>query len=487
MTQPNVIMIVADDMGYGDFGVFSEGRVRTPHLDRLVSEGVCFRQHYSGSPICAPARAALHTGRYSHRTGTVTQHELHGLDRFSRRESTIADSFKAAGYATGLVGKWHNGTFDRRYEPNARGFEEFIGFCGGWSDYYRYQLRRNDSSEASSGRYITDLLTEEAVGFIDRHSGGPFFLTLAYSAPHSPFQAPAEAVAPYLEAGYSRIVATTYAMIEIMDNGIGRVMDALNRSGHADDTIVLFTSDNGPAFFNPPYMLEEGEETYNERFNAGMTGSKGWVYEGGIRVPMVVRAPELIQAGASSDDLVHFTDWLPTLLSMTGVPRVGVLPLDGRDISPILRGEEAGDPPPRFWQFNFYAPDIGTNAAMRDGDWKLLQPMISGTRFFRDELCKSDEDIARTRAFVEAELKHMEDPGAVRDVLPVPNLKRLAPEPPQLYDLSKDPGEQNDLASEQPEQAKRMLGELRTWFESVEADRLSIDEEGCPGASISWD
>ena len=141
-------------------------------------------------------------------------------------------------------------------------------------------------------------------------------------------------------------------------------------------------------------MLEEGEETYNERFNAGMTGSKGWVYEGGIRVPMVVRAPELIQSGLSSDDLVHFTDWLPTLLSMTGVARVGELALDGRDLSPILRGEPAGEPPPRFWQFNFYAPDIGTNAAMRDGNWKLLQPMISGTRFFRDELCKSEEDIA---------------------------------------------------------------------------------------------
>ena len=130
--RPNVILVVADDMGYGDFGCFSDGTVRTPHLDRLVDEGTCFRQHYSASPICAPARAALLTGRYPHRTGAITQHEIHGLDRIALREVTLADAFRSAGYATSLVGKWHNGTFDRRFEPNARGFDEFTGFCGGW-------------------------------------------------------------------------------------------------------------------------------------------------------------------------------------------------------------------------------------------------------------------------------------------------------------------------------------------------------------------
>ena len=149
-SRPNVILVVADDMGYGDFGCFGDGGVRTPSLDRLVAEGTCFRQHYSASPICAPARAALLTGRYPHRTGAITQHEIHGLDRIALREVTVADAFQAAGYRTSLVGKWHNGTFDRRFEPNARGFEEFTGFCGGWSDYYRYFLRRNDSVERSA-------------------------------------------------------------------------------------------------------------------------------------------------------------------------------------------------------------------------------------------------------------------------------------------------------------------------------------------------
>lgn len=482
--QPNVILIVADDMGYGDFGVFSDGAVRTPHLDRLVGGGLCLRQHYSGSPICAPARASLLTGRYPHSTGAVTQHEIHGLDRISLREVTMADCFQSAGYATSLVGKWHNGTFDRRYEPHHRGFDEFTGFCGGWTDYYRYHLRRNDSTTASDGTYLTDLLTDEAIGFVRRNRAHPFFLNLAYSAPHSPFQAPAEVVQPYLDKGYNRIVATTYAMIEIMDTGIGRLLDTLDAEGLRENTIVLFTSDNGPAFFNPPYMLEEGESTFNERFNVGMRGSKGWVYEGGIRVPMVVRAPGAFEGGRMLDDLAHFTDWLPTLLSMTGVERPGGRPLDGQDLSPLFRGERRQVEPKRFWQFQFYAPDVGTNAAVRDGDWKLVRPMIEGTRFFKPEMCESPEDVARTQAFVEADMKHKEDPAAIQDILPVPRLKKLEPEPPQLYNLADDPGERHDLAAAEPARVGRMLGDLEQWFEDVRAERASIDEPSCPGARV---
>jgi arylsulfatase A len=141
--KTNVLLIVADDMGYGDFGTFNPGVVQTPNLDELLVQGTCFRQHYSASPICSPARASLVTGRVPQRTGAITQHELHGLDRIALREVTMADMFQSSGYSTGLVGKWHNGALDRRYEPNARGFQEFVGFCGGWSDYYDYTLRVN--------------------------------------------------------------------------------------------------------------------------------------------------------------------------------------------------------------------------------------------------------------------------------------------------------------------------------------------------------
>ena len=473
-SQPNVILIVADDMGYGDFGCFGDGTARTPHLDRLAGEGACFRQHYSASPICAPARAALLTGRYPHRTGAITQHEIHGLDRIALREVTIADAFRSAGYATSIVGKWHNGTFDRRFEPNARGFDEFTGFCGGWTDYYRYHLRRNESSSPSDGRYLTDLLTDEAVGFVDRNKNRPFFLYLPYSAPHSPFQAEREWIQPYSDRGLNRIVATTYAMIERMDAGIGRILETLDRLGLSEKTVVAFTSDNGPAFFNPPYMLEEGESTFNERYNAGLRGSKGWVHEGGIRVPMVLRWPGSVPGGRQLDDLAHFTDWYPTLLSLAGIPQPAGPALDGQDLSPLLTGRPFRVEPRRFWQWNFYWPDVGTNAACRDGDWKLLRPMIRGTRFFRDELCVSEEDRRRTAAFIEADMKHKENPAAVREVLPVPRLESREPEPAELYNLADDPGEQRDLAAQHPDRVRRMLGELEQWFEEVEADRRGI-------------
>ena len=473
--KPNVVLVVADDMGYGDFGAFGNRAVRTPHLDRLIGEGTCFRQHYSASPICAPARAALLTGRYPHRTGAITQHEIHGLDRIALREVTLADAFQHAGYATALVGKWHNGTFDRRFEPNARGFDDFIGFCGGWADYYKYHLRRNNSLSPSDGRYMTDVLTDEAVGFIHRNRAQPFLLYLAYSAPHSPFQAPEESVARYRAMGLNRVVATTYAMIEAMDEGIGRVLEKLDKEGLAQNTIFVFTSDNGPAFFNPPYMLEPGESTLNERFNVGMRGSKGWVYEGGIRVPMIVSWPGTLQGGRWIDNLTHFTDWMPTLLSLAGIERPAGPPMDGYDLSPMLMGEPQQVEPRRFWQWNHYVPRLATNAAMRDGDWKLVRPLIEGTRFFNKEMLENPEDQALVDAFVAADLKHKEDPAAVTKTLPYPALMSPDPEPAELYNLAEDPGEQHNLADVQPGRVRRMLRELETWFEEVEADRRTTE------------
>ena len=472
---PNVVLIVADDMGYGDFGIFSEGRVSTPGLDRLVAEGFCFRQHYSGSPICSPARAALLTGRYPHRTGAINQFELMGLDRIALREKTMADYFRRAGYRTGLVGKWHNGALDARFEPVARGFDEFAGFCGGWSDYYRWTLQRNETLVEGDGRYLTDVLTEEACGFIDRSKDQPFLMMLAYSAPHSPFQAPQPTIDRYLDAGHDRITATTYAMIEEMDKGVGIVLERLARHDLEDNTIVLFTSDNGPAFFNPPFMLEPDDDPFNPRFNAGLKGSKGWVYEGGIRVPMVVRYPGTLPAGVMRDDLTHFTDWLPTLAAFCGVDLAGGPALDGHDLSPQLLGEAPAVEPRRFWQWNFYYPDISTNAAVRSGDWKLVRPLIAGTRYYKNrDLLLSDNDLALVDAFIEADMKHKEDPRAVTELVGVPQVMLPDPEPVQLYNLADDPGEENDLAMTYPDIASRLTSELETWFEEVEAERQSI-------------
>jgi len=475
--KPNVILIVADDMGYGDFGVFSEGRVKTPNLDRLVSQGVCMEQHYSGSPICSPARASLLTGRYPHRSGAITQHDLFGLDRIALRETTIADCFKADDYRTGLVGKWHNGSLDPRFEPNARGFQEFVGFCGGWSDYYDYQIDTNGVTAPGDGTYLTDFLTDKAIDFVHRHQSEPFFLNLAYTAPHSPFQAPQAVIDRYLERGFDRIAATTYAMIEVMDQGIGRLLDTLDSTGLAENTVVMFTSDNGPAFFNPPFMMQPGEDSFNERYNAGLKGSKGWIYEGGIRVPMVIRYPARFEADTRNTDLAHFTDWRPTLLALCGVPEISTLPMDGHDLTPQLTGERLLQSPRRFWQWNFYYPSIETNAAVRDGDWKLVRPMISGTRYYKNpELFVGPEDEARTQAFIEADILERAKPGSIRETLPVPNIKYPEAEPLELYNLAEDPGETHNCAAYHPDKVHKLLMELETWFESIEADRKSIED-----------
>lgn len=475
--KPNVVLIVADDMGYGDFGVFSEGRVNTPNIDELVSEGVCMRQHYSASPICSPARAALLTGRYPHRSGAITQHDLFGLDRIALRETTIADTFRFGGYKTGLIGKWHNGSLDQRYHPNSRGFDEFSGFCGGWSDYYNWHMDKNGKIEKGDGTYLTDKLTGQACEYIERNKDENFFLMIAYTAPHSPFQAPQTLIDSYALKGYDRITATTYAMIEVMDMGIGSILNKLKKYELEENTIVMFTSDNGPAFFNPPFMLEPEDDLFNERFNFGLKGSKGWVYEGGIRVPMVIRYPRCLKANTFNDELAHFTDWLPTLATLCEINNINEFPLDGYDLTNQLKGEKLEKQPRRFWQWNFYYPSISTNAAVRDENWKLVRPMIAGTRYYNNrDLHVSEEDTLRTAAFIEADIKHREDPTSVINLLKVPNIRYPNSEKPELYNLAVDPSENENVAEENPEIVSKLLNGLENWFNSVENDRKKIDD-----------
>ena len=192
--RPNIVLILADDMGYGDFSAFNGGLSRTPALDALLDESMCLTQQYTASPICSPSRAALMTGRYPHRTGSIDTLHFRGLDRLALRETTLADVLGMAGYVTGLIGKWHLGDFDKRYHPNVRGFDEVVTFSGGSQDYYDWRLEYNDLVKRADGRYLTDVFTEEAVKFIERHKDEPFFLYVPYNAPHGPLQAPEEEV-----------------------------------------------------------------------------------------------------------------------------------------------------------------------------------------------------------------------------------------------------------------------------------------------------
>ncbi len=446
-------------MGYGDFAAFNGGLSQTPALDALIDHSVCLTQHYSASPVCAPARASLLTGRYPHRTGAIDTLEMRGLDRLALRERTIADYLHAAGYATGLVGKWHNGALDPRYHPNQRGFDEFAGFSGGWSPYIDYRLDRNGSVTKSDGRYMTDVLTDEAVHFVERHHREPFFLMLAYSAPHYPFHALADDLAPFRDTGaFTPAVSNIYGMIRSMDRGVGRVLDALDGLGLADNTIVLFTSDNGPQFTG-------SGDADSRRFNCGFAGAKLLVYEGGIRVPMIVRWPARIAGARQLDNIVHFTDWLPTLLTAAGLERPRDLQLDGIDVLPLLLGERSAAPPPRFWQWNRYTPVAECNAAMRDGRWKLVLPAV-------------DELLRVTPADLQIDVLSKVQPHQHTSLTRTPEPERIATTPPaaQLFDVAADPSEVNDLAAAEPVRTRRMQAELAAWFEAVDEERRSIDD-----------
>jgi arylsulfatase A-like enzyme len=419
---PNVIIILADDMGVGDIGAFNGRSIRTPNLDALVGEGLWFDRAYSASPVCAPARAALLTGRYPHRTGVVslTLNTEPELTRLKRDETTLADIFAANGYRTGLVGKWHVG-LGEGYGPIARGFQEVAVFHGSdGGDYNRYILHTDDrmaEEPKPQESYLTDELNQLAIAFVKRHANRPFFLHLAHYAPHRPLQAPDETVQSYLKSGLNKDTATVYAMIEIMDRGIGELLRELDTLGLRERTLVIFASDNGP------------DPLVAARFNHDLRGTKYTVYEGGIRVPFVVRLPGTIQPGKTPYP-VHFTDLLPTLVEVCGLQHQPRLPLDGLSFAALLTGKGMPLVGTRFWQWNRSEPNYTHNAAMRDGPWKLVKPFVTQNKIAGDSHA-----------------------------------------PYALYHLDDDPREATDLAAKHPERLKSMRDALEAWCRDVERER----------------
>lgn len=419
---PNVILILADDMAVGDIAAYNNGITRTPALDRLIAEGCWFDRAYSASPVCAPARAALLTGRYPHRTGVVslTLDKEPELTRLKPDETTLADVFAANGYRTGLVGKWHTG-LGEGYGPMARGFQEMACFHGSDNGgYNRYILHEDDRMEEEPKPqevYLTDALNQLAIGFVRRHADKPFFLHLAHYAPHRPLEAPEAAIEPYLKAGFERDIATVYAMIEIMDRGLGELFEEVDRLGLRERTLILFASDNGPDILVP------------ERFNAGLRGGKYMVHEGGIRVPFIARWPGVIQPGKTGTP-VHFTDVLPTLVKICRLKHEPKLPLDGRSFAGLLIKGTVPEPRPLFWQWNRHEPNHTHNAALLDGPWKLVKPYVTKNKIEGDS-----------------------------------NL------PHALYHLEEDPAEATDIAAQHPERVRAMRGTLDAWSQAMERDR----------------
>jgi arylsulfatase A-like enzyme len=334
--RPNVIVILTDDQGWGDFSLNGNTNLKTPHIDSLASDGASFDQFYV-CPVCSPTRAEFLTGRYHSRTGVHGVSE--GGERLNLNETTIADTFRAAGYATANFGKWHNGT-QYPYHPNGRGFAEFYGFTSGhWGDYFSPPLDHNGQVVRGNG-FVADDFTDKAIGFIERHKENPFFIYLTFNTPHSPMQVPDRWWNDFknkqlelrgTDSARENIEHTraALAMCENIDWNVGRLLHRLDELGTADDTIVVYFCDNGPN---------------GDRWNGGLKGIKGSTDEGGLRSPLLMRWPKRIAAGKRIEPIAAAIDLLPTLAELTNVPLVGKKPLDGRSFEPILLASQKGDP-----------------------------------------------------------------------------------------------------------------------------------------------
>lgn len=371
---PNIIFILADDLGYGDLGSYGQKKIKTPHLDRMAADGLRFTQCYAGSTVCAPSRSALMTGQHTGHT------RIRGNNAYPLRpeDVTVAEVLKQAGYTTGLVGKWGLGLQNTTGTPGRQGFDEFFGFLSQTHahDYYPTNIWRNDENlvvagnlHGKQGTYIHDEFTRHATNFIHAHKERPFFLYLSYTIPHANneygretgngMQVPSDA--PYSQENWPQPEKNKAAMITRMDRDIGQLFEVLRAHSLDSNTIVFFTSDNGshkeggpdPKFFNSSGPLR---------------GIKRDMYEGGIRVPMIVRWTGTVQAGAVSDFPWAFWDFLPTAAELAGV-KDKPANIDGQSIVPTLLGR--AQKPHEFFYWEFH--ERGSKQAVRNGDWKAVR------------------------------------------------------------------------------------------------------------------
>jgi arylsulfatase A-like enzyme len=373
---PNILLIFADDLGYGDLSCHAGKDVRTPHIDSIAAGGMSWARFYANSSVCSPTRAALLTGRYPDRVGVpgvIRTQRDNNFGRLAPDAVLLPALLRTGGYHTALVGKWHLG-LDAASSPTARGFEHFHGFLGDMMDDYlthrrhgNNYMRLGDREIAPQG-HATDLFTQWAVDYLrdrGRQKDRPFFLYLAYNAPHSPVQPPNQWLdkVKARERGITDKRAKLVALIEHMDDGVGKVLQALKDAGLSDNTLVLFLSDNGGD-------LGQGATS------AGLRAGKGTMYEGGIRVPMLAAWPGKIAPGSKSDQLALTMDLFPTLCDAAGTKPTH--PIDGVSLLGLLRGDEPPkDLPARdlYWVRREGGRQyMGlTSQAVRRGDWKLVQ------------------------------------------------------------------------------------------------------------------
>ena len=407
---PNIVLILADDLGYGDLGVTGSKQIPTTHIDSLATQGIRFTNAYVTSAVCAPSRAGLMTGKhpvaFGFRDNLAPVQPGHDPEfvGLPLGQITLAERLKKLGYKTGIVGKWHLGELPK-FSPLQRGFDEFWGYSGGAHDYFRAEP---DGEKSMAGpilcnyrqpaplTYLTDDQGNECVDFIRRHKDHPFFLFASFAAPHSPMQATEEDLNRFASIK-DKLRRTYCAMVYRLDQNVGKILAELRTQGVDRETLVVFLSDNGGP---------SAAGLSNGSVNAPLRGSKTTVLEGGIRVPMIVRWPASLPSGKTMDAMVSSLDLLPTFITAAGGSTEPSEKLDGVNLLPLLSGK-SGQPPHESLMWTY---TVGS--AIRSGDWKLI---------------------------------------------------RLPDRLPMLYHLSMDPAEQNDLALEQLERTRSMLRELGQW------------------------
>ncbi len=416
--RPNIIFLLLDDMGYADVGAYGNSYHRTPNIDRLAEEGMRFTNAYAAAPNCSPTRASILTGRWPARLG-LTQYLPGNVLPHAKLlqaqlplglpldETVIAEPLGAAGYATACIGKWHLGAGD--YMPEKRGFDE--SFVSGHLGSHRTMFAPHKWLQvpgAQPGDYLTDRLTEAAERFIEENREQPFFLYLSYYSVHGPIQAKRNLIDSY--AGRTdptnRNHAVYAAMVEGVDQSVGRLLSLLERHDLASDTAVFFFSDNGGVA--------------SRAFNGGFRSGKGYLWEGGIREPLIVRWPNVVEAGAVEDTPVSSIDFYPTLLEITAAVDTEGHTADGKSLVRLLNQTGELERDTLYWHYPHYSnAGSAPTAAIRKQDWKLIE-------FYEDS--------------------HVE-----------------------LYNLADDPAERNDLSSAEETRAAAMLQELEAWRESVGA------------------
>ncbi len=364
VAPPNVVLIMADDQGWGDLSVHGNSNLSTPHIDSLARDGAKFERFYV-SPVCSPTRAELLTGRYHPRGGVYGTSA--GSERLNLDERTIAETFHAAGYATGAFGKWHNGG-QHPYHPNSRGFDEFYGFTSGhWGHYFDTAMDHNGEFVRGKG-FIIDDLTDHAISFIDQNSANPFFCYIPYNTPHSPMQVPEDYYEKFADAELAmrnrdperenlEHTRAALAMVENIDWNVGRVLKALDDRQLADNTIVIYMSDNGPN---------------GSRWNDGMKGRKGSLDEGGVRVPALWRWPGRIAPGSTVDRIAAAVDILPTLAAAAEISTVGDKPLDGKSMLALLMGSSEPWPDRNLFAFHRGKISVRTQQYRFDSEGRLF-------------------------------------------------------------------------------------------------------------------